>query len=178
MAIAPLSAGFQSLPPLPTSKVGPSGADSHVGGFVYILGPCGSLQWTLLQGWEFLPLLPQPPRGFQSEVWGFISPSWSRGNAWSILLPLCSSRFICAWMWDCRVHQPLPCGIHQLLPCPPRFTISCLAGSSSHHFAVSPLCPAVCLRPSYWSDECFFFNSLVFRLPYSLILSVLVVFCF
>ena len=26
MELAPLSAGFQSLPPLPTSKVGPSGA--------------------------------------------------------------------------------------------------------------------------------------------------------
>ena len=48
MALAPLSAGFQSLPPLPTIKLGPSGADSWVGGwvggFVYVLGPCGSLQ--------------------------------------------------------------------------------------------------------------------------------------
>ena len=42
------SAGFQSLPPLPTSKLGPTGADSQVGGLVYILGPCGSLQRTLL----------------------------------------------------------------------------------------------------------------------------------
>ena len=37
MAVAMLSASFQSLPPLPTSKVGPSGADSQVSGFVYIL---------------------------------------------------------------------------------------------------------------------------------------------
>ena len=44
MAVAGLSAGFQSLPLLPTRKLGPSGADSQVGGFVYILGPCGSLQ--------------------------------------------------------------------------------------------------------------------------------------
>ena len=43
MQLAQLLAGFQSLPPLPTSKVGPSGTDSQVGGFVYILGPCGSL---------------------------------------------------------------------------------------------------------------------------------------
>ena len=41
--LAQLSAGVQSLPPLPTSKLGPSGADSQVGGFVYVLGPCGSL---------------------------------------------------------------------------------------------------------------------------------------
>ena len=46
--LAQLSADFQSLPPLPTSELGPSGADSQVGGFVYILGPCGSLQGTLL----------------------------------------------------------------------------------------------------------------------------------
>ena len=59
MLLAQLSASFQSLPLLPTSKLGPSGANSPVGGFVYILGPCGSLQQTLLQGWEFL-LLPQP----------------------------------------------------------------------------------------------------------------------
>ena len=42
--LALLSASFQSLPLPPTSKLGLSGADSWVGGFVYILGPCGSLQ--------------------------------------------------------------------------------------------------------------------------------------
>ena len=44
MALAELSAGFQWLPPLPTNKLGSSGVDSQVDGFVYILGPCGSLQ--------------------------------------------------------------------------------------------------------------------------------------
>ena len=48
MPFALLSVGFQSLPPLPTIKLGPSGADSQVGGLVYVLGPCGSLQRTLL----------------------------------------------------------------------------------------------------------------------------------
>ena len=46
--LAQLSAGFQSLPLLPTSKLGPSGADSLVGGFVYVLVPCRSLQRILL----------------------------------------------------------------------------------------------------------------------------------
>ena len=55
--------GFQSLLPLPTSKLGPSGADSQVGSFMYILGPCGSLQQAVLQGWEFLPP-PQVPQVF------------------------------------------------------------------------------------------------------------------
>ena len=42
MALALLSASFQSLHPLPTSKVVPSGSDFCVGVFVYVLGPCGS----------------------------------------------------------------------------------------------------------------------------------------
>ena len=44
MPLTQLLSYFQSLPPLPTSKLGHSGAGSLVGGFVYILGPCGSLQ--------------------------------------------------------------------------------------------------------------------------------------
>ena len=48
MALAPLSACFQSLPLLPTIKLGPSGADSQVDGLVHALGTCGSLQRTLL----------------------------------------------------------------------------------------------------------------------------------
>ena len=38
MPLAQLLAGFQSLPPLPTSKLVPSGADFQVGGFVYVTG--------------------------------------------------------------------------------------------------------------------------------------------
>ena len=47
MVLAPLSSGFQSLPPLPTIKLGPSGADSQVGGLVHAPSPCGSLQRPL-----------------------------------------------------------------------------------------------------------------------------------
>ena len=70
MPLVQLSASFQSLGLLPTTKLGPSGADSWVGGFVYILGPRASLHQTLLCGWVFLPP-PQPPqistaRGFQA----------------------------------------------------------------------------------------------------------------
>ena len=70
MVVAQLLAGFQSFSPLPTSKLGPSGADSWVGEFVYVLEPCGCgyLQWTLLWGWGFL-LPPQPPQVF--SVRGF-----------------------------------------------------------------------------------------------------------
>ena len=48
MALVLLSAGFQLLPLVPTMKLGPSGADSQVGRFVYVLDPSGSLQQTLL----------------------------------------------------------------------------------------------------------------------------------
>ena len=48
MLPAQLSASFQSLPPLPTSKLGPSGADSQVGGLVYVLTACGSVYGTFL----------------------------------------------------------------------------------------------------------------------------------
>ena len=51
MALAPLSAGFQSFLPLSTIKFGLSGADSRVGELVHTLGPCGSLQRTLLGDW-------------------------------------------------------------------------------------------------------------------------------
>ena len=73
MVLAQLSAGFQSLTPLSTSKLGPSGADSQVGGFVCVLGPCGSLQQTLLWGLEFL-LSPQPPQVFLVRGFGALFP--------------------------------------------------------------------------------------------------------
>ena len=48
MTLAGFLADFHPLPPLPISTLDPSGAESQVGGFVYVLGPCGSLQQTLL----------------------------------------------------------------------------------------------------------------------------------
>ena len=48
MMLAQLLADFQSLLLLPTGKLGPSGADSQIGGFVYVLGPWGSLQCAVL----------------------------------------------------------------------------------------------------------------------------------
>ena len=55
----------------------------------------------------------------------------------------------------------LPASVLQPLPhpsCPPATSLPCVLST-----------PAACLCPSYESDECFFFNSLVVRLPYSLI---------
>ena len=140
MALALLSeSDFQSLLLLPTIKLGPSGADSWVGGLVYILGPCGSLQPTLLWGWEFLPL-PQPSgffRGF--EAW---FPCTRTLSCSVCLMPQLFSRFICTWMWDLPVCQLLPC-----------------CESSLPWLPISPSSTSL--------DECFFFNSLVVGPPYS-----------
>ena len=68
-------------------------------------------------------------------------------------------------MWDHRVCQLLLAG--QLQPGLPNSTIHHLAGSASHCFAMSPLCPAALSIPPIGLDECVFFISLVVGLPYS-----------
>ena len=124
MPLAWLLSSFQSLPPLPTSQLGPSGGDSLEGGFVYILGPCGSLQWILLWDWEFLPPLLPPQiftaRGFEAffscagthgvSRFPVVPPSLSArkcGTAWSAscclaLRPFCpgspSLSFLSVWL--------------------------------------------------------------------------------
>ena len=134
MPLAQLSAGFQSLPLLPTIKLGPSGADSWVSGLVYILGPHGPLQRTNLWGWEFLLLL-QPPQNF--SVRGL------------------RLYFLALEPWVASLsHSPV------VLP-----SLSSPAATSLRVLST----PAARLHPSYLLDECFFFNSLVVRLPYSLI---------
>ena len=148
MVLALLSAGFQSLPPLPTSKVGPSGADSRVGGLVHALGSCGS------------PM--------NSPVRLGVSPA-----AASTPTGVCSQRlealFPGAGALGCgSVTQSTSCCLaSQLQLCPPRSTICLLLGSTSHCLATSPLCLAARLRSSYRLGEFFFFISLVVELPYS-----------
>ena len=150
MALAPLSAGFHSLSPLPIFKLGPSGAALQVGGFVYILGPCGSLQGTLLWGWEFLLLPPQPWQVFSIRSLRLYFPALEPWVVQSVLLPSCSSRFICMWIWDHLLHNPLPRWVQQPPPCDESFP---------GHLPVS--------APPTGLDECFFSNSLVAGLPYS-----------
>ena len=67
MPLAQHLAGFQSLPLLPTSKLGPSGADSKVGGFVYILGPVGLSNELSCESGSFSHCL-NPHRFFKSQV--------------------------------------------------------------------------------------------------------------
>ena len=136
-------AHFQLLPLLPTSNLGPSSVDSWVCGFVYILGPCWSIQGTLLWGWEFL-LPPQAPQVFSVRGFEALFP-----HAGTLGCVVClASQLI------------LPVYLHANvgLPVPPAATSP--TSSSSHNLQV------LCTPPASL-DECFFFNSLVVRLPYS-----------
>ena len=121
-----------------TSKLGPSGAAFWVGGFVYILGPCRSLQWTLLWGWEFLPLLQHPHvfsvRGSEASFpWAGL---W--GLSCSPVVPPSLSMHECgaAGAAGCCTAYPVHSTIHHL--------------SGSGHVTASPLhpgCPSPLLLP-------------------------------
>ena len=145
MAPAPLSTEPQSFTLLPTIKLGPSGADSRVGGLVHSLGPCGSLQWPLLWGWEFLLLLPNPHGCFHSEVWGFISLRLSPGLHGLLRSPP-FVRFIYVRVWGRRV-------LSAALPAPFSATLSpvlwvylrnCRAAGSASGQTACPVCPTLC----------------------------------
>ena len=107
-------------------------------------------QWWFLSShptFKRLPVSPATatPTGFYSpRFWGFIFPTLEPWAAWSVSLPSCSSWFICTWMWEHLVHQPLPC-----------------------HASSRPQLPVS--APPTSLDEYFFFNSFIVRLPYSLI---------
>ena len=96
MAPAPLSTRFLSLPPLPTIKLGPSGAGSWVGGLVHTVGPCGSLQRPLLWGWESLLLPPQPPGALSIRGLRLYFPELEPWVARSALLPAVCPIYLCA----------------------------------------------------------------------------------
>ena len=113
--LATLSARLQSLPLLPTSKLGPSGADSRVGGLVYDLGPCGSPTNTPVR-LGVSPAAASTPMCFQSGLRLYF-PALELWVARSVSLPSCSSWFICTQMLDCWVHQTPPHTLLQLLPC-------------------------------------------------------------
>ena len=55
-----------------------------MGGYMYILGPCGPLPQTLLWGWEFFPL-PQLLQIFTSRGWSLVSHSGTLGS--TVCLP-------------------------------------------------------------------------------------------
>ena len=143
------SVSFQSLPLLPTIKLGPSGADSQVGEFVYILEPCGSLQWTLLWGWESL-LPPQPPRVFSVRGFEALFP---HARSLGCMVYLTPRLFLLVYLHS---NVDLPSLQSAVSPGPPTANLLWVLS------AQLPLS-----TPRTGLDACFFFNSLVVRLPYS-----------
>ena len=135
MLLAQLSDGVQSLPLLPTSKLCPSGADSKVSGFVYVLRTCGSLQQTLLWGLEFL-LPPQPSqvfsvKGFEAlfpgnEILGCVVcfapqlflPVYLHSNVGPPAPPATASPWLPAATLPALVLQPPTCWQSSLPGCP------------------------------------------------------------
>ena len=87
MPLAYLSSGFQSLPLLPTSKVGFSDADYWVGGFAGVLGPFGVPLMDSPMRLEFL-LPPNPHRGFEA-LFPHVSTLGFSGSKVYLPMPLC-----------------------------------------------------------------------------------------
>ena len=91
-------------------------------------------------------------RIFQSEVLRLYFLALEPWIVQCVLLPSCSSWFICMQMWDCQVRHLPSHLVFQLLSC---------CESSPSQLLVS--------APSTGLNEYFFFNSLVVGLPCSLI---------
>ena len=118
-----------------------SGDDSQMGWLVYILGSPGPLQWTLLCDWEFLPLLQLPQVFTAKGIEAFFSHTGTLGgslSSFSVVPPrLSTHEYEIGW-------------------------------SASLCLVVHPRQPGFLSPPAPTGlDECFFFNSLVVRLPYS-----------
>ena len=154
MAPAPLSAGFQSLPPLPTIKLGPSGAASPVGGLVYTLGPL----WVSLTNCPVRlgvspAAAPAPTGVFNQRFEALFSLRWS-----PVLRGLSPGSPAAALPASC-------CLASQLQPCPPHSTICHPLGLATLLQVLSAQLPIS--APPTGLGECFFFISLVVGLSYS-----------
>ena len=106
MALSPLSTGFQSLPLLPTIKLGPSGAGSRVGGLVHTLGPCGSLQrppTTSPVRLGVSPAAAPTPMGSFNQRFEALFPCAGALGCAVCFTPRCLSQFMYARIWGLRV---------------------------------------------------------------------------
>ena len=112
-----------------------------MGGFVYVLAPCGSLQKSLLWGWEFLLLQLPCPQVFSQRFEASFPDTRTMGCAVCLTLQL---------FFQVYLHTNV--GLHS----PPATALLWVLFA---HLPISAL-PTVL-------DECFFFNCLVVRLPYS-----------
>ena len=131
MPLSWLLVGFQSLPLLPTSKLGPSGADSGWVRLCTFQDPVGPSNEFSCKTGSFSHCC-NPHRFSLPEVLRLYFPALELWVVQSVLLPSCSPQFICIQMWDCLVLQPP----------------LCLFWSSSWCLATIPLYPC-CLSPPF-----------------------------
>ena len=152
MPLAPLSAGFQSLLLLPTIKLGPSVTVSQWVGLCAFQDPVGLSNELSCEAGSFCCCL-NPPRFLKSGFEALFPHAGTLGCvvclAPQLLLPVyphanVGPPALPASVLPTPVLQPLPCSESFL----PQLPISALPTSL---------------------DECFFFNSLVVALAYSLI---------
>ena len=141
MQLVQFSPDFSHLPGYPQLNWALLVILRWVGGFAYILRPCGSLQRTFLWGLKFLPLLP-PPQVFSVRGFEVLFP-----NAGTLDCTVCLAPQLFLPVYP---HTNVGPPTLQLPPC---------RESSLTRLPVS--------APSTGLDECFFFYSLVVRLPYS-----------
>ena len=130
---------------------------------MHALGPCGSLQRTLL--WEFVLLLPQPSQGFSIRGLRLYFPALESWVARSASLPAVSGLSVheCGATGSASGQTACPIG-------------PTLCQSRSRHGHVSPLCPGCPSLPllPVWMNVCFLFPWCRTSLPFDS-LSVLVV---
>ena len=69
----------QSFPPLPTSKLGPTGTSSRIGGPVYVLGPCASLQMNSPVKLEVSPPNTTSTDFYSQRFEALVSPAGTLG---------------------------------------------------------------------------------------------------
>ena len=113
--LSSLSAGFHSLPLLPTSKLGPSGADTWVGGLVYVLGPLGLSSKLSCEAGSFS--CNSIPTGFFSQRFCcFISPRWNPGLCGLSRSPGVPPSLSAMQMWDHLLPQQTPSLVLATLP--------------------------------------------------------------
>ena len=171
MALAPLSTRFQSLPLLPTIKLGPSGAGSRVGGLVHALDPCGSVSPTTSPvRLGVSPAAAPTPTGIFNQRFealfslagalGYVVCFAPRRSSWFIFVRV-SGR----WVLPAALPAPFSATLSPALSvylckCGAAGSASALTAcaicptlrqSQSRHSHASPLHPGARLRPSYQS---------------------------
>ena len=143
MAPASLSSGFQSFTPIPTIKLGPSGAGSRVGGPVHTLGSPWVSPTTSPVRLGVSPAAAPTPTGVFNQRFEALFP---QAGALGCAVCFAARRsFICGRMW---CHRVLPA----TLPAPLSATLSlalwvylcnCGAAGSASARTACAICPTL-----------------------------------